>query len=118
MATVIISISFLFTSSSWLFSILFFVIFRNSYFVKCYQLPRFLMADKANKLLGVYVFSHFVAVSFFKYLNLRVYLTCHSQAEFLRLQAEIEYAAKTHLFAFLLVLFSSLYLFLFSNRYI
>jgi hypothetical protein len=116
MSTHIISISFVYTTCSWLFSILFFAVFKNSYFVKSYHLPRFLTGYKANKLLGVYIFARLITNSFFKYLNQRVYLTSKKYAEFLRVQTEIEYAAKTHCLAFGCVLIVSMFFFAFSRN--
>jgi hypothetical protein len=108
MNTHIISISFAYITCSWLLSLLFFAVFKNSYFVKTYQLPRLLTGYKANKLLGVYVFGLLITKSFFRHLNPRVYLTGKKYAEFLRVQTEIEYAAKTHYLAFGGVLIVSL----------
>ena len=109
MSTHIVSISFVYITCSWLLSLLFFGVFKNIYFVKSYCLPRLLMGYKANKLLGVHIFGLLITKTFFRHLNPRVYLTSKKYAEFLRVQTEIEYAAKTHCLAFGGVLIVSLF---------
>lgn len=116
MSTHIVSISFVYVTCSWILSLLFFAVFKNSYFVKSYQLPRLLSGNKANKLLGVYIFGLFITKSFFRHLNPRVYLTSKKYEEFLRVQTEIEYAAKTHCLAFGGVLIVSLVFFALSHN--
>lgn len=116
MSNHIVSISFVYITCSWLLSLLFFGVFKNSYLVKSYHLPRLLMGYKANELLGVHIFGLLITKTFFRHLNPRVYLTSKKYEEFLRVQTEIEYAAKTHCLAFGGVLIVSLVFDTFSHN--